>query len=95
MEAGFRQNAEEAGIPVHINRVGSMVCLFFTSEKVVDYETARTANMDHFKKYFKGMIEEGIYMAPSQMECMFVSTAHTMEEIDRAIAANRKVLKRL
>lgn len=95
LEEGFRQNAEEAGIPMHINRVGSMVCPFFTQENVVDFRTAMTSDMKLFKRYFKAMLEEGIYMAPSQLECMFISTAHTMDDMEQAIAANRKVLKSL
>ncbi|PTX59376.1 glutamate-1-semialdehyde 2,1-aminomutase [Melghirimyces profundicolus] len=95
LEEGLSQNAEEAGIPYHINRVGSMVCLFFTGEKVIRYEQAKTADTAMFARYFRRMMEQGISIPPSQFEGMFVSTAHTEEDIERTIEANRNALKQL
>ncbi|GGE18371.1 glutamate-1-semialdehyde 2,1-aminomutase [Marinithermofilum abyssi] len=95
LEEGLRQNFEEAGIPYHINRVGSMVCAFFTGEKVVNYETACKSDLKKFARYFKLMMDQGISIAPSQFEGMFVSTAHSDEDIDRTLEANREALKQL
>ncbi|MBN2910196.1 glutamate-1-semialdehyde 2,1-aminomutase [Polycladomyces sp. WAk] len=95
LEEGFRQNAEEAGIPYHINRVGSMVCLFFTGEKVVSYTQAKQSDTKRFARYFRLMLEQGILLPPSQFEGMFVSCAHSDEDIERTIEANRNALKQL
>lgn len=95
LEEGFRQNAEEAGIPYHINRVGSMVCLFFTGERVVSYTQAKQSDTKRFARYFRLMLEQGILLPPSQFEGMFVSTAHSDEDIERTIEANRNALKQL
>ncbi|ALA43527.1 MULTISPECIES: glutamate-1-semialdehyde 2,1-aminomutase [Paenibacillus] len=95
LQAGFERNASELGIPVTINRVGSMVCPFFTEEKVVNFDTAKTSNQDHFRRYFTEMVNEGVSVAPSQFEGMFVSGVHTVEDIDATIEANYRALKRL
>ncbi|PNQ78679.1 glutamate-1-semialdehyde 2,1-aminomutase [Paenibacillus sp. F4] len=95
LQAGFEHNASELGIPVTINRVGSMVCPFFTEEKVVNFDTAKTSNQDHFRRYFTEMVNEGVSVAPSQFEGMFVSGVHTIEDIDATIEANYRALKRL
>ncbi|WP_420539262.1 glutamate-1-semialdehyde 2,1-aminomutase [Paenibacillus polymyxa] len=95
LQAGFEHNARELGIPVTINRVGSMVCPFFTDEKVVNFDTAKTSNQDHFRRYFTEMVNEGVSVAPSQFEGMFVSAVHTVEDIDATIEANYRALKRL
>ncbi|KZE67622.1 glutamate-1-semialdehyde aminotransferase [Paenibacillus jamilae] len=95
LQAGFERNARELGIPVTINRVGSMVCPFFTDEKVVNFDTAKTSNQDHFRRYFTELVNEGISVAPSQFEGMFVSGVHTVEDIDATIEANYRALKRL
>ncbi|MDN4085887.1 glutamate-1-semialdehyde 2,1-aminomutase [Paenibacillus polymyxa] len=95
LQAGFEHNARELGIPVTINRVGSMVCPFFTDEKVVNFDTAKTSNQDHFRRYFTEMVNEGVSVAPSQFEGMFVSGVHTVEDIDATVEANYRALKRL
>ncbi|OBA02948.1 glutamate-1-semialdehyde-2,1-aminomutase [Paenibacillus polymyxa] len=95
LQAGFERNARELGIPVTINRIGSMVCPFFTDEKVVNFDTAKTSNQDHFRRYFTELVNEGISVAPSQFEGMFVSGVHTVEDIDATIEANYRALKRL
>lgn len=95
LEEGFRQNAKEAGIPVCINRVGSMVCLFFTEERVENYQQAQTSDVTRFNTYFRHMLKQGILLPPSQFEGMFVSTAHSQEDIERTIEANREAFKRL
>ncbi|MNJ43014.1 Glutamate-1-semialdehyde 2,1-aminomutase [compost metagenome] len=95
MEAGFIANAKEAGIPCTINRVGSMICPFFTDQPVTNYETAKQSDLNLFKRYFAAMLEEGISIAPSQFEGMFISGVHTEEDIDLTIEAQRRALKKL
>jgi glutamate-1-semialdehyde 2,1-aminomutase len=89
---GLAGAAEKAGIPVSIDRVGSMLGLFFTEKPVRSFKDAKTSNLDQFKAYYKGMLQEGIYLAPSQFEALFVSAAHTAEDIDATVAAAEKVL---
>ncbi|MBD1371795.1 glutamate-1-semialdehyde 2,1-aminomutase [Hazenella sp. IB182357] len=95
LEAGLRKNALELGIPHHINRVGSMVCLFFTEEKVTSYQQASQADKGRFAKYFRNLLAQGIFIPPSQFEGMFISTAHQKEDLDRTLEANRRALKNL
>jgi len=95
LEQGFTQNANEYGIPCTINRIGSMVCPFFTNQKVYNFETARTSDLQLFYRYFRLMLDQGISVAPSQFEGMFVSTAHTDEDIELTIQAHREVMKKL
>lgn len=94
LEAGFMENAARLGAPVTINRVGSMVCPFFTREPVVNFETARTSDLELFRRYFAAMLDLGVSLAPSQFEGMFVSTAHTDEDIEETIEAQGKALER-
>ncbi|MBM3776542.1 MAG: aminotransferase class III-fold pyridoxal phosphate-dependent enzyme, partial [Acidobacteria bacterium] len=77
---------------VTVNRVGSMFTYFFTSSPVADYESARRSDTARFAKFFRGMLERGVYLAPSQFEAAFVSAAHSEEDIQRTIAAVRQVL---
>lgn len=95
LEEGFYQNAKEVGIPIHVNRVGSMVCLFFTDEKVENYKQSKAADTQRFSTYFRFMAEQGILIPPSQFEGMFLSTAHSSTDIERTIEANRCALKKL
>lgn len=95
LEEGFRRNAEELGVPCTINRVGSMICPFFTDQQVVNYDTARTSDLQRFAKYFGHMLDLGVSVAPSQFEGMFISTAHTDELIEQTIEAHREALRRL
>ncbi|AEI44984.1 glutamate-1-semialdehyde 2,1-aminomutase [Paenibacillus mucilaginosus] len=95
IEEGFMANAKERGIASVINRVGSMVCPFFTEEQVINYETAKTSDLGAFNRYFEGLLDAGVSIAPSQFEGMFVSVAHTDEDIEATIEANREALKRV
>ncbi|SFE49796.1 glutamate-1-semialdehyde 2,1-aminomutase [Paenibacillus algorifonticola] len=95
LQHGFEANAKAAGVASTINRVGSMVCPFFTETHVINYDTAKTADLDRFKAYFAAMLELGVSVAPSQFEGMFVSAVHTDEDIDATIAANATALSRL
>ena len=89
---GFSAAAKKNGVPVYQTRVGSMLCNFFTNQEVVDYDTALTSDTKFYGRYFHGMLEYGVYLAPSQFEASFVSLAHTEKEIEQTIAAAREVL---
>lgn len=95
LQAGFERNAKEFGIPLTINRIGSMVCPFFTNTPVVNFDTAKTSDLDRFRRYFAAMVQEGVSVPPSQFEGMFISAAHTLEDIDATIEANYNAFKSL
>lgn len=90
LEQGLREAASEAGISATTNRVGSMMTAFFTDTTVVDWNTAKTSNTELYGQFFRSMLQQGIYLAPSQYECAFVGIMHTDEYIERTIAAARK-----
>jgi glutamate-1-semialdehyde 2,1-aminomutase len=91
-ENGLRQAAAAAGVRASVNRVGSMLTLFLGVEEVGSYAAARRADTARFARFFRGMLEEGIYLPPSQFEAMFISLAHTEADIERLVAAARKAL---
>jgi glutamate-1-semialdehyde 2,1-aminomutase len=89
MEAGLRANLQKTGIPGVINRIGSLMTLFFTSEKEVNsYHTSIKSDTARYARYFKSALENGIYLAPSQYEASFISYAHTDEDLVMALQAN-------
>ncbi|MEZ4360360.1 MAG: glutamate-1-semialdehyde 2,1-aminomutase [Kofleriaceae bacterium] len=90
---GLTAAAQAAGIPACVNRVGSMLTLFFTAGPVVDYASAKTADTARFAAFFRGMRERGVFLPPSQYEAMFVSLAHTEADLDQVIAAAREALR--
>ncbi|WP_028979385.1 glutamate-1-semialdehyde 2,1-aminomutase [Sporocytophaga myxococcoides] len=90
---GFEKNLKELGIKGTVNRIGSMFTLFFTDQTVIDFETAKTSDTTLFGKYFRAMLEEGVYLAPSQYESLFISTAINEELAEKIIKANYKALK--
>jgi glutamate-1-semialdehyde 2,1-aminomutase len=92
---GIRKNLKELGLNYTLNSVGSMFTLFFTEEKVVDFDSAKTSDTDKFAKYFNSMLEQGIYLPPSQYEACFISAAHTKNDLDKTIEANYQALKNL
>ncbi|MGM0370409.1 MAG: glutamate-1-semialdehyde 2,1-aminomutase [Bacillota bacterium] len=92
---GFRNNIESLGIRAHVSRVGSMFSLFFTDTEVVDYHTAQTSDTDAFAVYFNQMLNQGIYLPPSQFEANFISNAHKKNELEATIEANYLALKRV
>lgn len=92
---GVAQKAKEAGVTLQVQQAGSMFGFFFSSVEVVDYETSAAADQEAFKVWFKAMLEQGIYIAPSQFETLFMSGAHTDEEIDRTIEAAGKALQQV
>lgn len=89
---GLASAAKDAGISVASNRVGGMMTMFFTGQEVTDYASAKTSDTAIYARYFRAMLERGVYFAPSQFEAGFVSTAHGDAEIDATIAAARDVL---
>ena len=86
---GMEKILAEKNLPYHINYVSSLGSLFFTEQEVVDYTSAKSSDTKAFSEYFKGMLAQGIHMAPSQFEAMFLSTAHTDEIIDQTLEAVR------
>ena len=95
LERGIKQAAINNGIEITQNRAGSMLCTFFASTEVVDYNIACTSDTKLFARFFRELLKEGIYIAPSQFEAMFVSTAHTDEDIETTIAAVEEVFRKL
>jgi glutamate-1-semialdehyde 2,1-aminomutase len=95
LSKGLKQAAQNSGIPVMIDREGSMMGMYFTDTPVYNFEDAKTSDLDRFAAYYQGMLAEGIYLAPSQFEALFVSAAHSEEEIDRTIEAAGKVFDTL
>lgn len=96
VEEGFRKNLKTAGINGVVNRVGSMMTLFFTEEKEVrTLEQAMKSDTSRYAKFFKLSLESGIYLAPSQFECMFISAAHSDDDIEKLLNANLNALKQL
>ena len=93
MTTGMKQNLAELGLPAYtINQVGSMFSIFFTTERVFDFESAKKSDLALFARYFQGMLKRGVYLAPSQYESLFVSVALTDELVDRYLAANKAAL---
>jgi len=90
LEAGLAQAARAAGVPVTINRVGSLLSCFFTDKPVRNFDDVRATDIAAFKKFFAEMLRRGVYLAPSAYEAMFVSLAHTKQDIERTIEAARE-----
>lgn len=86
---GIEKILAEKNLPYHINHISSLGSLFFTEQEVVDYTSAKSSDTKAFSEYFKGMLAQGIHMAPSQFEAMFLSVAHTDEIIDQTLEAVR------
>jgi glutamate-1-semialdehyde 2,1-aminomutase len=93
LEAGMKDAAKSAKIPMTFNRCGSMFCGYFTGGPVRNLADAMKSDRERFKKFFNGMLAEGIYLAPSQFEAGFISTAHTAADIGRTVKAAAKVLR--
>ncbi|MFJ7826948.1 glutamate-1-semialdehyde 2,1-aminomutase [Psychrobacillus sp. NPDC096623] len=95
LEKGFREAATKYNIPHTVNRAGSMIGFFLTNENVINFDTAKTSDLELFAKYFRLMAEEGIYLPPSQFEGLFLSSAHTVEHIEKTIQAFHTVFEKL
>ena len=92
---GISDAVSELKLNYTLNRVGSMLTLFFTDRKVVDFDTAKTSHTNKFSEYFNRMLEMGVYLPPSQFEAWFVSIAHTQNDLDKTIQASREAIQKL
>ena len=95
LEAGMKDAAKSAGVPVQFNRIGSMFCGYFTDQPVHNLADAMKSDRARFAKFFHGMLREGIYFAPSQFEAGFISTAHSPADIEKTVGAAARVMKAL
>ncbi|MGA1864910.1 MAG: glutamate-1-semialdehyde 2,1-aminomutase [bacterium] len=93
LEMGIREAAKDAKLDIQVQRVGSMLCPFFTSQRVTDYETAKKSDAKLYARFFWTLIELGVYVPPSQFEAHFISLAHDDEVLDNTILAINKALK--
>ncbi len=90
---GLRAELADAGIPAQVNAIGSLSTVFFTPEPVRNYADAKRSDTKRYAKFFREMLDRGIFLAPSQFEATFVSAAHTSEDIDRTLAAAHEALQ--
>jgi glutamate-1-semialdehyde 2,1-aminomutase len=95
LEAGLRTALATAQVPTCINRVGSMWTVFFGAAEVRDAPTARTCSTELYARWFRGMLEQGIYLPPSQFEAAFISLAHSEAEIEATVRAAHQVMRTL
>ncbi|MDD2695251.1 MAG: hypothetical protein PHD58_04960, partial [Anaerolineales bacterium] len=95
LSKGVGELAQAAGIPLQRHHVGTMFSAFFTHRAVQDWPTAKTSDTVRFGKYFQGMLQRGVYLAPSQFEAGFVSTVHKMDVINNTLNAAEAVFKTL
>lgn len=95
LEKGIGAAADKYGVPHTFNRAGSMIGLFFTNEDVVNYDTAKTSDLEFFASYYREMANQGIYLPPSQFEGLFLSTAHSDEDIEKTIEAAEQAFAKL
>ncbi len=95
LEKGISEAAKKYGIPHTFNRAGSMIGVFFTNEDVINYEKAKTSDLTFFASYYREMAEQGIYLPPSQFEGLFLSTAHSDEDLEKTIAATEQAFAKL
>lgn len=95
LKNGITQAAASAGVKIQSNAVGSMMTTFFTSESVFDYTSAKKSDTSLYARFFNAMLENGVYLAPSQFEAAFVSTAHNDADIELTIKAAEKAFRSL
>jgi len=95
LEKGFKENLKSVGKNYAMNRVGSMMCMFFTEQPVDDFKSAVSSDTALYGKYFHEMLQRGIYLAPAQFEALFVSTAHSKEDLDKTIKAHKESLEEI
>ncbi len=91
----MKDAAKAAKVPVQFNRCGSMFCAYFTDQPVHHLADAMKSDRARFTKFFHGMLDAGVYLAPSQFEAGFISTAHTTADIDQTVKAAAKILRGL
>jgi glutamate-1-semialdehyde 2,1-aminomutase len=90
---GLRDAARDAGVPLHVNGIGSVLTPFFTDRAVTDYESATAADTESYATFFHSMLDQGIYLPPSQFEAWFLSAAHTARDVSRTILAARHAMR--
>jgi glutamate-1-semialdehyde 2,1-aminomutase len=90
---GLRAELADAGIPAQINAIGSLTTVFFTPEPVRNYTDAKRSDTKRYARFFREMLDRGVFLAPSQFEATFVSVAHTSRDIDRTLAAAHESLQ--
>ncbi len=95
LEAGMKDAAKSANVPMQFNRCGSMFCGYFTAAPVHNLADAMHSDRERFKKFFHAMLDAGIYLAPSQFEAGFISTAHTATDIEKTVRAAAQILRNL
>jgi glutamate-1-semialdehyde 2,1-aminomutase len=95
LEQGLQGGAKAAGVPVTINRVGSMITVFFTGQPVTDFESACTTNTEMFRVWFHSLLEQGVYWPASNYEAAFLSYAHTQKDIEKMIEAASSAFKKI
>jgi glutamate-1-semialdehyde 2,1-aminomutase len=95
LEAGLADAAKEAGVSVTLNRVGSITSCFFTDKKIQNFADVQSTDIKRFKKFFSSMLEQGIYLAPSAYEAMFVSLAHSTDDIEKTVEAAKKSFEKI
>jgi glutamate-1-semialdehyde 2,1-aminomutase len=91
--AGLAEAARDAGVPLQVNALGSMLTPFFTAERVRDFRSALTADAGAFRVFFREMLARGIYLPPSQFEAWFISAAHTPRDIAKTVEAAHAAMK--
>lgn len=92
LQAGLEAGAKAAGVPLQVSRVGSMMTAYFSETRATDYATAMSADRERYGRYFRAMLDGGVYLAPSQFEAGFVSVAHTEADIDQTVELAARVL---
>jgi glutamate-1-semialdehyde 2,1-aminomutase len=90
LESGLLEEAERAGVAVTTNRVGSMLGVFFSNQRVANFEESKGTDRGLYARFHRSMLDEGIYLPPSAFETLFVSTAHTDADVEATIRASRK-----
>ncbi|MBI4297239.1 MAG: glutamate-1-semialdehyde 2,1-aminomutase [Chloroflexi bacterium] len=92
LQAGLEALARRIEVPTRVNRVGSLLTLFFAGDEVTDYDSARRSDTERFARFFRAMLEQGIYLPPSQFEAIFLSLAHSEEDLERTLQATEQSL---
>lgn len=92
--SGFKENVKKLGITATFTRVGSLFSMFFTDQEIINFDSVKTSDTEFFKRYFNAMLEEGIYIAPSQFEAGFMSAVHSDDDIDQTIEAQFRALQK-
>jgi glutamate-1-semialdehyde 2,1-aminomutase len=95
LNEGLKRAAENAKVPVCINRVGSIMSCFFTDKPVENFDDVQNTNIKMFKKFFAEMLKNGVYLAPSAYEAMFVSLAHSEEDVEKTIEIAQNVFAKI